>query len=388
MDPYFRPTRVEISLDALKHNYMAFRRSLPDGMKLMAVVKANAYGHGAVEVAREAVRCGADYLGVAILDEAIELRNAGIKAPLLVLGYSPPEAIDTAVKHDIALTVYTEEMLEAVERRSNRHEPLKIHIKIDTGMGRLGLVGEEEAIRFITRAMEAEGVTVEGLFTHFAKADEADKSYTRMQHDRMQGIVAYLASQGIRFPLVHAGNSATAIDTPELSFNMIRLGISLYGLYPSAKVNRKSIQLEPVMSFKTGVVMAKSLPPDSGVSYGCVYRTKQDEQIVTLPVGYADGFTRMLSGKAHVLIRGKRLPVVGTICMDQCMVNASELPTLRIGEEVVLIGKQGDARITADEVADMLGTIHYEVTCMVANRVPKVYVRGGKTVAVSNSLLH
>ncbi len=388
MDPYFRPTRVEISLDALEHNFMAFRRALPDSLKLMAAVKANAYGHGAVEVAREAIRCGADYLGVAILDEAIELRNAGIKAPLLVLGYSPPEAIDTAVKHDITLTVYTNEMLEAVERRPNRTEPLKIHIKIDTGMGRLGLVDEEEAIRFISRAMQAEGVTVEGLFTHYAKADEADKRYTRMQHERMQRIVAHFEGRGVRFPLLHAGNSAVAIDTPELSFNMIRLGISLYGLYPSEEVNRTTIQLEPVMSFKTGVVMAKKLPPGSGISYGCVYRTEEEEQIVTLPVGYADGFTRMLSGRAQVLIHGKRLPVVGRICMDQCMVNASELPDLRIGEEAVLIGKQGDACITADELADILGTINYEITCMVANRVPKVYVRTGKTVAVSNPLLH
>ncbi|GIQ71378.1 alanine racemase [Xylanibacillus composti] len=388
MDPYFRPTRVEISLDALEHNYMAFRRTLPDSLKIMAVVKANAYGHGAVEIAKEAVRCGADYLGVAILDEAIELRNAGIKAPLLVLGYSPPEAIETAVKHDITLTVYTDEMLEAVELRPNRREPLKIHIKLDTGMGRLGLAEEEMAVRFITRAMQAEGVTVEGLFTHYAKADEADKRYTLMQHERIRRIVAHFEGRGIRFPLVHAGNSAAAIDTPELSFNMIRLGISLYGLYPSAEVNRTAIQLEPVMSFKTGIVMVKTLPPGSGISYGCVYHTKENEQIVTLPVGYADGFTRMLSGKAEVLIRGKRVPVVGRICMDQCVVNASELPPLRLGEEVVLIGRQGDHCITADELADMLGTINYEITCMVANRVPKVYVRGGKTVTVSNPLLH
>lgn len=388
MDPYFRPTRVEISLDALQHNYMAFRQALPDSIKIMTVVKANAYGHGAVEVAKEAVRCGADYLGVAILDEALELRNTGIKVPLLVLGYSPPEAIDTAVKHDIALTVYTEEMLQAIELRLNRKEPLKVHIKIDTGMGRLGVANHGEAIRFISRAMQTEGVTVEGLFTHFAKADEKDKSYTLMQHERMKRIVLHFYERGIVFPLVHAGNSAVAIDTPELSFNMIRLGISLYGLYPSDEVNRTKIDLQPVMSFKTGIVMVKTLPPGAGISYGCVYQTRKDEQIVTLPVGYADGFTRVLSGKAEVLIRGKRLPVVGRICMDQCVVNASELPPLRLGEEVVLIGKQGDACITADELAEMLGTNNYEITCMVSNRVPKVYVRNGKTVTVSNPLFH
>lgn len=293
-----------------------------------------------------------------------------------------------AVKHDIALTVYTEEMLHAIELRLNRKEPLKVHIRIDTGMSRLGVANHGEAIRFISRTMQTEGVTVEGLFTHFAKADEKDKSYTLMQHERMKRIVLHFYERGIVFPLVHAGNSAVAIDTPELSFNMIRLGISLYGLYPSDEVNRTKIDLQPVMSVKTGIVMVKTLPPGSGISYGCVYQTRKDEQIVTLPVGYADGFTRMLSGKAEVLIRGKRLPVVGRICMDQCVVNASELPPLRLGEEVVLIGKQGDECITADELAEMLGTNNFVITCMVSNRVPKVYVRNGKTVTVSNPLFH
>jgi alanine racemase len=390
VDSFYRPTYVEVSLDALHHNIMAFRQALPRETAIMAVVKADAYGHGAVEVAKQAISSGAEYLAVAFLDEALELRQAGIEAPILALGYTPPEGLELARRHRITITAYSEEVLEAMERLSpaSQGQPnLQVHVKLDTGMGRIGLHREDEAIRFIERVLALPGVRLEGLFTHYAKADEKDKTYTMEQHRKFTRVVRHFAERGITFRYIHAGNSATAIDTPELAYNMVRLGISMYGLYPSDEVNRRKIELRPVLSLKTGIVHLKSLPPNSGVSYGTIYRTQTDEVIATLPIGYADGFSRILTQKAEALVRGRRVPIVGRICMDQCMANVSAVPDVRQRDEVVLIGRQGDETITADDVARQLGTINYEVTCMISHRVPRVYVRKGKPVQKINPLL-
>lgn len=389
MDSFFRPTWVEISLDALRHNLEAFREILPETVQRMAVIKADAYGHGAVEVAREALHCGVAYLAVAFLDEALELREAGIEAPILVLGYTPPEGLALAARHGITLNVYQDEVLEAIAADPGRYaeRPLKVHIKIDTGMGRIGLATEDEAIRFIDRARSLPGLEVEGLFTHFASADEADKSYTREQYRRFDRIVRHYAGLGVTFRFLHTGNSAAAIDCPELTYNMVRLGISMYGMYPSDEVMKRKIRLQPVLSLKTAVVMNKLLPPGSGISYGTIYHTATHEQIATLPVGYADGYSRRLTGKAEVLIRGKKVPVVGRICMDQCMINVTGMEEIRIGEEVVLIGQQGDECITADDLAHSLGTINYEITCAISHRVPRVYLRNGQPYRIVNPLV-
>jgi alanine racemase len=388
MDSFYRPTWVEISLDALRHNLGAFRHILPDEMHIMAVVKADAYGHGAIQVAREAMACGATYLAVAFLDEALELRRAGITAPILVLGYTSAYGIRLAAEYKITINVYSSEVLDAIADQIDASNPLSIHIKLDTGMGRLGLHDEAEAISFIERALELPGLTVEGLFTHFACADERDKTYTWQQHGRFDRVVEYFGRRGIRFRYLHTGNSATAIDLPHLTYNMVRLGISLYGLYPSADVDNTRIELQPVMSFKTAVVMLKTMPSGAGVSYGATYLTSDGEKIATLPVGYADGFSRMLGGKAEALVRGQRVKVVGRICMDQCMLNVSDVPGVGVGDPVVLFGKQGDAVITADELAEKLGTIHYEIVCMVSHRVPRVYISGGQVVNTVNPLQH
>jgi len=383
----YRPTRVEISLDALRRNLLAFRRALPDGVAVMAVVKANAYGHGAVMAAREAEAAGAAYLGVAFLDEALELRRAGVGLPILVLGYTPPEGLAVAARHRVTLTVFSEDVLEALRAGRQGDAPLAVHVKIDTGMGRLGLLPGEDAVRFVEALARTPGVLLEGLFTHYACADEADKRYTREQYVKFRRFVETLRARGLTFRWVHAGNSAAGLDTPEWTFNMLRLGIGLYGLYPSEEVNRRRVALEPVMSFRTAVVHLKTLPPNSGVSYGAVYRTSGYERIATLPVGYADGYSRMLTGKAEVLIRGVRAPVVGRICMDQCMVRVDGVPGVSLHDEVVLFGKQGDACLPADEVARWLGTIHYEVTCMVSHRVPRIYLRNGEPVSAENPLI-
>ncbi|RAP73892.1 alanine racemase [Paenibacillus montanisoli] len=392
MNAYYRPTRAEISLDALAHNLQVFRQAMPEGMKLMASVKANAYGHGAVEIAREAERCGVDFLGVAFLDEALQLRQAGIKTNILVLGYVPPEGLAAAREANIAIALFSDEILKAAAALPPvEGKKLAVHVKIDTGMGRLGKLAGDGALAFISRAMMEPNIEVEGLFTHYARADEADKGYTELQHKRFSGVVSQLKEAGLHIPIIHAANSAAGIDTPEMGGGMLRLGISMYGLYPSAEVNRQRVDLQPIMTLKTAVVMVKEAPEGWGISYGTRYVTQGTEAIGTLPVGYADGFSRMLTGKAEVLLRGRRVPVLGTICMDQCMIAMDSVEAghepVRTGEEVVLIGRQGDEVISADEISVKLGTINYEVTCMLAARVPRVYTRGQQTVAVTNPLL-
>ncbi|SEO67273.1 alanine racemase [Paenibacillus sp. OV219] len=389
---YYRPTRAEISLDALARNLQSFREAIPQGMRLMASVKANAYGHGAVEIAREAERCGIDYLGVAFLDEALQLRQAGIIANILVLGYVPPEGLAAAREANIAIALFSDDIIAAVAALPPSDKKLTVHVKIDTGMGRLGVLAGDDALPFIQRAMKEPNLVVEGLFTHYARADETNKSYTELQYERFSQVVEQLKAAGLEIPIIHAANSATGIDTPEMGIGMLRLGISMYGLYPSAEVNHSRIALEPVLTLKTAVVMVKDAPPGWGISYGTRYFTQGTEAIGTLPIGYADGFSRMLTGKAEVLLRGQRVPVRGTICMDQCMIGLDAAAAIgnkpvEVGEEVVLIGCQGDAAITADDVADQLDTINYEITCMIANRVPRVYLRGGSVTAVTNPLL-
>ncbi|MGG3836061.1 alanine racemase [Paenibacillus thiaminolyticus] len=397
MEAYYRPTRAEISLDALHHNMEAFRAALPSATKLSVCVKANAYGHGAVEIARAAERFGADYVNVAFLDEAVQLRRAGVQVPILVLGYTPPAGIEAAFEHDISLTVFTGEWIRKLEEEapglSGRYggRLLKVHVKTDTGMGRLGLRTPEDTAGCVRRLQAIAGVLVEGMFTHFAGADEKDQAYSRLQQERFQAVIDELKRQELTVPLIHASNSAAAMELPESAYDMVRVGISAYGLYPSADVNRQRIQLRPVLSLKTAIVHAKTVPAGEAISYGMHYYTSAEECIATIPVGYADGYSRMLSGKAHMLIRGRRVPVLGRICMDQCMVSLEPLakdgPLPEPGEEVVLLGEQGEERITAEEIADHLGTIHYEVVCMVAHRMPRLYIESGKPVKVINPLL-
>lgn len=300
--------------------------------------------------------------------------------------------IETAYKYDVTLTLFSTEVLQAIKMLPVMPEkPLKVHIKIDSGMGRLGLLPGKSALAFIEEAFSLQQVVVEGMFTHFARADEFNKDYTLEQYRRFQSVADALRDKGFHIPIIHTGNSATAIDTPELSYNMVRIGISLYGLYPSDEVNQETVKLRPVMTLKTKLVYVKNLPPLSGISYGSKYVTSQEERIGTLPIGYADGFSRMLSGKVEVLIRGRRVPVVGNICMDQCMVSlktfAEEAEQIKAGEEVVLIGRQSDDSITADELAAKLGTIPYEVVCMIAHRVPRRYIRSDIPVITINPLL-
>lgn len=392
MDGYYRPTVAEISLDALGRNIGAFRERIAAGTKLLASVKANGYGHGAVEIARRALEAGVDYLGVAFLDEALQLREAGIGAPILVLGYTPPDGLRLAREHGITITVYRNDTLDEIELLPEAGPALKVHVKIDSGMARLGLLPGEDAERFLERVFSIPQAEVEGMFTHFARADEKDKSYTMLQVERFASVVDAVRRMGKSIPIIHSGNSATGIDLPRYAGNMLRLGIGMYGLYPSDEVNAEQVKLEPVLMLKTSIVHVKSLAPGEGIGYGTRYFTQGRETIGTLPVGYADGFSRMLTGKAQVLVRGRKVPVVGTIAMDQCMVRLDDArvedePEFKPGEEVVLIGLQGEETITAEDLAAKLGTIPYEVICMLAARVPRVYRSHGEVVSTVNPLL-
>ncbi len=395
LEPYYRPTWAEISLDALRHNLAAIRAALPEGCRLMASVKANAYGHGAVEVAKAAEAFGVDYLGVAFLDEALHLRSHGVQAPILVLGYVPGYALALAREQGITVSMFSEDVRRAAESLPPAADgrSLKIHVKVDSGMGRLGILGLEEAVAFVERCLHTPQLEVEGLFTHYARADEMDKSYTELQYERFAAIAKALEERGIDIPIIHAANSAAGMETPHWAGGMVRLGIAMYGLYPSAEVNREVIALEPVMALKTRIVFVKQTPEGWGISYGTRYFTQGEERIGTLPIGYADGYSRMLTGKAHGLVRGVKLPIRGTICMDQCMIaldderlQAAGLGEVEPGEEVVLIGSQGGVSITMDEIADQLGTINYEIACMITARVPRVYTEEGTAVAVRNEL--
>lgn len=394
---YFRPTRAEISLDALRRNFASLRSVLPAPVKIAVCVKGNAYGHGAIEISQAVEKFGVDYLLVAFMDEAIQLRNIGICAPILILGYTPPIAIEVAYAYNIALTIFSEECLSLLEQKaislSGKYggQVLKVHVKIDSGMGRLGICNTDEALQFIQRIQAIDGVELEGVFTHFATADEPDKSYANKQQNKFQTLINLLVSKGYSIPIVHASNSAAVMDMPDCHYQMVRIGISLYGLYPYIEVNQQRINLEPVLSLKSAIIYVKSMVADEGVSYGACYRTQAGEYIATVPIGYADGYSRLLSGKAYVLLHGQRVPVVGNICMDQCMISLLPLGDtagyIHSGEEVVLIGRQGKQVISATEVASYLGTIHYEVIAMLAHRVSRIYWDNGKIVKVSNSFI-
>lgn len=368
------PAWAEIDLGAIAHNIREIRSATSPDAKIMAVVKANGYGHGSVEVSRTALANGASWLGVARVAEGVALREAGIGAPVLVMGYTTPEQAEDAVRYDLSQAVYTTamaEMMTVAARTSGRKA--KVHVKVDTGMGRLGWRGPTTVPEILALA-KISNLEIEGVFSHFAAADAADKSYTVKQFERFLEGLAELRKNGLEVPLRHIANSAAIIDLPETHLDLVRAGIALYGLYPSDEVDKTRVELRPAMSFKARVALVKEVPAGSSVSYGCTFTTGRRSVIATLPAGYADGYPRLLSSRGEALLHGQRAPVVGRVCMDQLMVDVSHIPGVKIGDEAVLFGRQGEGEITADEVASKLGTINYEVVCLVSGRVPRVFV--------------
>ncbi|KYO66833.1 alanine racemase [Thermovenabulum gondwanense] len=387
MQGFLRPTRAEILLDNLKHNINEVLRVKNKNSKFCAVVKADAYGHGALEVSRVALSMGAEYLAVAFLDEALALRREGVRAPILILGFTPEDQFDKIIENDITQTVFSLEMAERLSLKAIKMgKPVKIHIKLDTGMGRIGFLADSPIISEVERVFELPGIEVEGIFTHFARADEKDKDFTFEQFYKFMDVVGRLESKGYRIPIKHAANSAAIIDLPETHLDMVRAGIMLYGCYPSDEVDKEKVKLKPVMSFKTKIAHLKELEKGKPISYGGTFITQRNSRIATLPVGYADGYFRLLSSKGEVFVKGKRAKVVGRVCMDQCMVDVTEIEGLKVADDVELFGDGTNNGVTADEVAKIIGTISYEVLCAVSKRVPRVYIEDGKIIKVKNYL--
>lgn len=372
----YRETWADISLDAIAHNAGLFRKQAAEGCRVMAVVKANGYGHGAVQAAQAAIRAGADYLGVALVDEALQLRAAGLSQPILVLGYTPPRGVEMAVRHGITLTVYTEDVLrEAIACAKKQRREARIHLKYETGMTRIGLPSVEAVIGMAEQAKAAAPyVVLEGLFTHFADADGPDPSFTREQFTRFGECVDALENRGLHIPIKHCCNSAAAMRFPQMHLDMIRVGIALYGLYPSALLRLPEYPLRQAMQLKTKIASLQVIEPGRTVSYGRTYRAASERIIATIPIGYADGLSRALSNRGCALVHRQRVPIIGRICMDQAMLDVTRVEGVRAGDEVVLFGgTPAEAAISIDEVAGWMGTINYEVVCLIGSRVPRVY---------------
>lgn len=383
-----RAAWAEVDLDALAHNMREVKRLAAKGALVTAVIKADGYGHGARKIAQTLLDNGADRFAVAVIDEGIELRRAGFKVPILVLGYTDKERAEEVIASDLDQACYSWDLAEALSKEASRQgKTVKVHIKVDTGMGRIGLQPNADSVQLIKKISQLPNLAIEGIFTHFAVADAVDKEYTEGQYEKFNWICNELEKENVKINVRHCGNSATIIDLPNMHMNMVRAGIILYGLKPSDEVMLDKLELKQVMSLKVRITHVKEIEVGQSVSYGRRFIADRKSKIASLPIGYADGYTRMLSGKAEALVKGKRVPVVGRICMDQCMIDVTGIENVAVGDEVVLFGKQGDGFIHIDELADKLETINYEIVCMIGKRVPRVYIKDGKIVDVCNYII-
>lgn len=375
-----RATRADIDLDAIQHNVKALRRLTPEA-RLMAVVKADGYGHGAVPVARAALEAGASWLGIAVMEEGAALRAAGITAPAMIFGYVPPAQAAAVVAHDLRPAIFDLPFARALSdsaRAAGRRAP--VHLKADTGMGRIGKRADE-IVAFAREVAALPGIEIEGIFTHLATADEPENDYAARQLETFDAILSDLKAAGIDPPIKHACNSAGIMLHREAHHDLVRAGIALYGLPPDPGVEWP-VPLKPALTWRTEVALVKTVEAGTPVSYGCTYRAPARERIATLPVGYADGLFRLLSNKGEVLVHGRRCPIVGRVCMDQTMVRLPEDVDVRPRDEVILIGEQGGDRITASDMAARVGTINYEIVCAISRRVPRIYWQDGRPEAL------
>lgn len=373
---------AKINLNHIIYNIEQMRQHIAENTRMILVVKADGYGHGASRIAKETEKmdCVWGY-ATATLDEAVLLRKAGIKKPVLVLGCTFPEQYESAIANKIRMTVYTEQSAQEISRiASRRKEEALVHIKLDTGMSRLGFQTGEESVEVIERISHLPGIQIEGIFTHFAKADELDKSFTKRQMEEFVWMTERLKERGVDPVFRHCSNSAGIIDHPEANMDLVRAGIALYGLYPSDEVVKSNLDLRPAMSLVSSVVHTKWIEPGAVVSYGGCFRAQKRTKVATIPVGYADGYPRSLSDKGYVLIHGKKAPILGRVCMDQMMADITEIEEAGFMDEVVLVGESGDERIAVEDLSNLSGRFNYEFLCDLDKRIPREYIKDGEVI--------
>ena len=382
-------TWAEVDLDAIAHNMREIRRITDKNAQIMAVVKADAYGHGFMETAKTLLENGADRLAVAVLQEGKQLRSRGVTVPILILGASGPEDAEDLINFDITPNVFDYEFAKALSYEAEKKEKVtKIHIKLDTGMSRIGFVVDdgdhEEIVDEIIKVSKLPYIEIEGIFSHFSTSDEENREYTELQFKRFMQVVDALEQRGLHIPIKHICNSAGIMMYPEMHLDMVRPGVILYGMYPSDEVDKTRLNLIPAMTLKSRITLVKDVEPGRGVSYGKEYITDRTTKIATVPIGYADGYLRKIAKKGRMLVHGVKVPIIGRICMDQCMIDVTNVHNIDKGDEAIIFGKEG---ITIDDVAEWLETINYEVACVIGKRIPRIYTRNGRAVKVLNYLL-
>jgi alanine racemase len=382
-----RPAWAEVDLDILAQNFREIKRATRSGTLIMAVVKGNAYGHGAITASKTFVDNGAEMLGVATVTEGVELRQSGIDAPILNLGYTPENQYDLLLGNNISATIYSYSQAKSLNNAAaSKAKKLEIHIKLDTGLGRIGFLPDEDTIETIAKISMLPNLHVEGIYTHFAEADQLDKTYTRTQYEIFTQIIDKLENRNIEIPLKHVSNSAAIIDLPEYDLDMVRPGMILYGYKPYREEELGDLTIKPALTLKARLSNIKKVPAGIGIGYGLTFRTQKTSTIGTVPLGYADGFMRQLSNKGWIGVKGKKASIVGRICMDQFMVDLTNHFNSEIGDEVVIFG--GNGAQTAEDMAEIIGTEVDEVICSISRRVPRVYVKGGEVVEVKDYLLN
>lgn len=371
---------AKIDLDAIAYNIITIKNSLKEGTGIVVVIKADGYGHGALPIANMLEQLHYIWgFAVATLDEAVVLRTEGITKPILVLGCIFPDQYREMLDYDIRMNVYTQEMAQAIAKIAAKEgKQAYLHTKLDTGMGRLGFDISDNSVEAITQIAQMDNVVMEGIFTHFAKADEEDKTYTKKQLERFCWMVDQLDHRGVTFEHKHCANSAAIIDMPEANFDLVRSGIATYGLYPSDEVNQDALYLKPALALKSHVAFVKQVPKGTSISYGGTFISEKDMLIATVPLGYADGYPRSLSNKGYVLIRGKKAPIVGRVCMDQFMVDVTEIPDTQFGDKVTLIGRDKDIYLSLETLCELSGRFNYEFVCDLNKRIPRAYLYHGR----------
>ena len=376
----FERVKAVVSLDAIAHNFAEMKKNIAKGTKIVAVIKADGYGHGAEAIAR--LIEDYDYIwgfAVATPEEALQLRTFGVKKPILILGIVFEEYFTQMIAKEIRLTVCTYEMAQKLSEEAQRQgRDVHIHIGLDTGMSRIGFADRQESVEEIKKISQLPNLKIEGMFTHFARADETDRSPAIDQLNRYLNFAKLLEDAGIQIPMKHCSNSAGIIRVPEANLNAVRAGITIYGIYPSNEVERDIVKLIPAMELKSHVSYVKDLPAGTPISYGGTFASEKDLRVATIPVGYADGYPRSLSNKGWVLIRGQKAPIIGRVCMDQFMVDVTDIPEVKHGDEVTLIGKDGEEFISIETFGDLSGRFSYEFACDISKRVPRVYIKDGR----------